>query len=76
MCIPNNFDVFSSNSNLKDSLTIIHFNVHSLQKNFDAFHEFLCNQPCSPDIIFVTETRLKNLSLLNIDISGYTFYSY
>ena len=59
---------------LKDSLTIIHFNVGSLQKNFDAFHEFLCNQPCSPDIICVTETRFnKNQPLLNIDISGYTF---
>ena len=65
--------MLSSNSNLKDSLTIIHFNVRSLQKNFDAFHEFLCNQSCSPDIICVTETRLKNQPLLNIDISGYTF---
>ena len=65
--------MLSSNSNLKDSLTFIHFNVRSLQKNFDAFHEFLCNQPCSPDIICVTETRLKNQPLLNIDISGYTF---
>ena len=35
------FDVFSSNSNLKDSLTIIHFNVRLLQKNFDAFMNFL-----------------------------------
>ena len=65
--------MLSSNSSLKDSLTIIHFNVRSLQKNFDAFHEFLCNQPCSPDIICVTETKLKNQPLLNIDISGYTF---
>ena len=69
----NNIDVFSSNSYVKDSLTIIHFNVRSLQKNFDAFHEFHCNQPCSPDIICVTETRLKNQPLLNIDVSGYTF---
>ena len=65
--------MFSSNSKLKDSLSIIHFNVRSLQKNFDAFNEFLCNQPCSPDIICVTETRLKTQPLLNIDISGYTF---
>ena len=65
--------MFSSNSKLKDSLSIIHFNVRSLQKNFDAFYEFLCNQPCSPDIICVTETRLKTQPLLNIDISGYTF---
>ena len=65
--------MFSSNSNLKDSKSIIHFNVRSLQKNFDAFYEFLCNQPFSPDIICVTETRLKTQPLLNIDISGYTF---
>ena len=65
--------MFSSNSNLKDSLTIISFNVRSLHKSFDAFHEFLCNQPCSPDIICVTETRLKNQPLLNIDISGYRY---
>ena len=69
----NNFDVFSSNSKLKDSLSIIHLNVRSLQKNFDAFYEFLCNQPSSPDIICVTETRLKTQPSLNIDISGYTF---
>ena len=44
-----------------------------LKKNFDAFHEFPCNQPCSPDIICVMETKLKTQPLLNIDISGYTF---
>ena len=65
--------MFSSNSNLKDFLSIIHFNVRSLQKNFDAFYEFLCNQPCSPDDICVTETRLKTRPFLNIDISGFTF---
>ena len=65
--------MISSNSNSKDSLSIIHFNVRSLQKNFDAFYEFLSNQLCSPDIICVTETRLKTQPLLNIDISGYTF---
>ena len=48
-------DSISGNSNLKDSLSIIRFNVRSLQKNFDAFLEFFCNLPCSPDIIFVTE---------------------
>ena len=65
--------MFSSNSDLKNSLSIIHFNVRSLQKNFDAFYEFLCNHSCSSDIICVTETRLKTQPLLNIDISGYTF---
>ena len=65
--------MFSSNFNLKDSLSIIHFNVRSLPRNFDAFHEFLCNQPYSPDIICVTESRLKTQPLLNIDIFGYTF---
>ena len=65
--------MFRSNSNLKDSLYIIYFNVRSLQKkNFDAFHEFLCNQPCLTEIICVTETRLKTQPFLNIDISGYT----
>ena len=39
--------------------SLIHLNIRSLQKNFDSLHEFLSLQQSSPDIICLSETRLK-----------------
>ena len=41
--------------------------------NFDAFKEFLTNISFSPDIMHVTETRLKGKPLINISIPNYKF---
>ena len=41
---------------LKD-LFMIHMNIRSLQKNFDALHTFLSNLYKMPDIIALTETK-------------------
>jgi len=69
-----NFNVTKGKLSInRSTLSIIHVNIRSLQKNFDALYEFLCAQPSSPDIICITETRLKTTPLLNIDISGYSF---
>ena len=53
--------------------SLIHFNIRSLQKNFDSLHEFLSLQQSSPDIICLSETRLKEQPLININIPGYSF---
>ena len=53
--------------------SLIHFNIRSLQKNFDSLHEFLSRQQSSPDIICLSETRLKEQPLININIRGYSF---
>ena len=51
----------------------MHINIRSLHKNFDSltkYLNFLCFQP---DVICLTETRIKTQPLLNISIPGYSF---
>ena len=43
------------------------------KKTFDSLHEFLSLQQSSPDIICLSETRLKEQPLININIPGYFF---
>ena len=53
----------------------IHFNCISLQKNVDKLRLYLDNLAYKPDIIMVSETKLKRDSLLiNIEIIGYIFF--
>ena len=47
--------------------------MRSRQKHFDAFQEFLVLQPNLPDIICISETRIKDHGFLNINIPGYSF---
>ena len=56
-----------------NSLFLIHFNTRSLQKNFDKFHEFLCSLSVTPDIICISESRLKGNPITNITLPGYDF---
>jgi len=60
--------LFNTDSN---SLIIIHVNVRSLNKNFDLFFEFLESFPSSPDIIYLSMTRIWRNPLVNVDIPGY-----
>ena len=64
----------SSMPNCNNSLTILHFNIRSLNKNFDHLHEFLVSIRIRPDVICLTETRIKNDPLVNITIPQYKFY--
>jgi len=43
----------------KDSLSIIHVNIVSLSKNFYKLENFLTQVRYAPDIIAITETRIK-----------------
>ena len=64
----------SSMPNCNNSLTILHLNIRSLNKNFDQLHEFLVSIRIRPDVICLTETRIKNDPLVNITIPQYKFY--
>ena len=54
-------------------LFIIHINIRSLNKNFDNLLKFLTELGTHPNIICLTETRLKQNSLGNTQIPGYKF---
>ena len=54
-------------------LLIVHINIRSLTKNFDNLSHFLSQFSVPPDVICITETRLKNASSVNISIPGYEF---
>ena len=61
---------FSETSNL----SILHINIRSLQKHINSLQEFLSNLNFFPDIIAITETRIKDQPAINIDIPGYKFF--
>ena len=50
------------------TLSFLHVNTRSLNKheNFDALYEFLIWLSFSPDVICISETRLRGDSLTNI----------
>ena len=61
-------------NNNRLNLFLIHFNVRSLQKNFDKLTNYILQIKKLPDIIAITETKLgKNQIVINIDIEGYNF---
>ena len=66
-------DPTASSLNFDDnrSLILLHVNIRSLHKNFDSLYEFLVTLSFSPDIICLTETRLKDEALINIDLPLY-----
>ena len=46
--------------------------IRSIYKNFDALnHEFLQSLDYLPDIICLSETKIKNLPMVNLSITGY-----
>ena len=52
----------------------MHFNIRSLQRNFDQKHEILSKLSVQPDIIALTETKLSGNSVYsNIELNGYDF---
>ena len=60
--------------NFNDSkLFLLHLKLRSLRKNYDNLIEFLTNVPLRPHIISLTETKIKDKTLVNITILGYTY---
>ena len=56
-----------------NELFLLHINIRSLQKNFDELVNLISQFTVLPDVICITETRLKNNPLINISIPGYDF---
>ena len=54
-------------------LFITHFNTRSLNKNFDNLNIFLRDLPTRPNIICISETKLKQSNNFNINLKDYTF---
>ena len=56
----------------KKNLFILHINIRSIYKNFNALnHEFLQRLDYLPDIICLSETKIKNLPTVNLSLTGY-----
>ena len=62
----NNTTIFSNEQNL----SILHISVRSLNKNFDSFYESFEK---TPEIICLSETRIRDKALIHIEISSYSF---
>ena len=57
----------------ENSLKPVHLNIRSLTKNFDALFEFISSLNFTPDLVCLTETRIKNQPLVSITVPGYSF---
>jgi len=56
------------------ALSMLHCNIRSLSKNLNLLNDMLCCLNDSPDIIAISETRLNNNSVSNIDLVNYNFF--
>ena len=61
-------DSLSSLSFNSNSISIIRINIRSLQKNFDFLQEFLCLLPNMPKIICLSESRINQKPLINLEL--------
>ena len=61
------------NFSATNNLSILHVNIRSLQKHIHDLQEQLSNLNFLPDIIVITETRIKYEPVLNINIRSYKF---
>ena len=68
-----NFNNMLVSSDAK-SLSILHCNIRSLPKNLNLLEEILCSLDSKVDILGITETKLGEKSISNVDIKGYNFY--
>ena len=56
----------------ENSLSLLHFSIRSLHKNFDAIYKFLQSLDFLPDAICLSETRIKDKPLTDTSITGYS----
>ena len=68
------FDISKNNQiTMKDnnSLSIVHLNIRSLDKNFDKLYDFLLCLPFTHDVLCLSASCIKRQALINL--SGYSF---
>ena len=59
-CKSEYFDISSLNDAVRDqNIYLMHFNVRSIQKNVDELANFLTQLKALPDVLAITETKLK-----------------
>ena len=51
-----------------DSISIIHIDIRSVQKNLDSLQEFLCLLPTMPKIICLSKSRTNQKPLINLEL--------
>ena len=61
------------NGSYDDALILMHVNIRSLHKNFDFLYEFIQSLRFIPQIICITETRIKYQPQINVSILNYGF---
>ena len=61
------------NGSYDDALILMHVNIRSLHKNFDLLYEFIQSLQFIPQIICITETRIKHQPQINVSIPNYGF---
>ena len=52
----------------------VHMNTRSLIKNIDKLESFLAMMPVLPEIIVISETKLKNQNLDLVSLPNYQFH--
>ena len=67
------FNKMLVNSNAK-SFSILHCNIRSLSKNLNLLEELLCSLDSKLDILGITETKLGEKSISNVNIKGYNVF--
>ena len=69
------FDVNATNFPQSNnySLKLMHLNICSLHKNYDALYNLLQSLKFSLDLFCLTETRIRDQPLFNISLPGYSF---
>ena len=68
------FDLFDiPEISFKNELFLTNLNIRFLHKNFDDLCQFLSQLSVIPHIICLSETKIKDMPLINISLSGYSF---
>ena len=74
----NYYSIDDMNKMLKDAgskaLSLIHCNVRSLPKNLTHVSDLINILSRKPDVVGISETKLNENSVDNIDLLGYNFY--
>ena len=61
------------NSDAK-SFSVLYCNIRSLPKNLNLLEELLCSLDAKLDILGITETKLGEKSISNVNFKGYNFF--
>ena len=58
--------------NASNFLILVHLDIRSLHKHFDCLCLLLQSLPFKPDVIYLSETRVKDYPLANINLPNYS----